>query len=511
MKNEVPVPKNATDSEILDWYLHSMRLASSSSSLASTVPATSVGMDIRGVSLSNDLVEFLSKFSSLAPAADELKNPFEYWAFVESVFFPSLRSSLIPEPGSFASPQSVEEGRNISSQQDSFPHYSWAWALEDCVDTSLLSDEEKDKINSILKSPLDSTCQVTSDLLYSLNAVDEATRTAGTGLLKLRKWIKELEKSDFTKLRNSSLQSLLLFAESLLQRLQKEQMLDGIEELHRCGDSQIAVVIDDIEKVKCFLLPLHEAADVLLQRDSSLESPQTESVQFSFPFTIRAGLIPRLPQLGPYCHICRQAKSNLARCTQRISSFFNSADSKDLKCLCPRKFCIDCLVAYNWPKPGESGKHEYKCPICAKLCTCDRCVRNVFLRVIRSFVSGLRGAPVALDVQLSDTAKPVESVFEFLNLIGEFSAFSITNQSTPESPVAVVSEQTAQGRVRRLSSVKKNPEDPGGRKRSKPNSVKSETFAEEMSEALPNSNEETPDSARKKRRAAANIDSFYKS
>lgn len=510
-------PGNATDSEIIDWYINRMRLGISPSSQ----------QDIRGLSLSSDIIEFLSKFSSMAPPADELKNPFDYWAFVEPIFFPALRSSLIPEGGVLPYPPEVEEAKEDIAKE--FPLYHWTWALDDCIETSLLSGEEMEEIRSKFPTAADSG-QVNSDLQSSLVELEGVTKTCCESLLKLQKWIKQIEKSDFTKLRNSSLNALLLAAESLLKQLQRHQLLDSIEELHKLEEpEQVALVVDDIEKIKCIKVSISEAASLLFERDSTLDAPQAESVQFSYPFTARSNddLLHKTSQIGPYCHICRQPKGNLVRCNSKIPSFYESLDSKDVKYSCPRRFCIDCLTAYNWPRPADSGKPEnYKCPICLKLCTCDRCVRNVFLRVIKAFLNGLRSGTVPS--ANPNLGKPVESVYEFFSIIGDFSAFSLT-QSTLESPTAaVLQEQPIVGRARRLSASKRFEDDhTHTRKRSRnapssvakgiedaassiPASSDSPVEGSPDDPALSQGNDDTPDSARKKRRAAANIDSFYK-
>lgn len=521
------VPVNATDAEILDWYLHRMRCVPHNQQQSHPVIQSSSwggAPDIRGLSLSSDMVEFLSKYASLAPSADEVKNPFEYWAFVEPIFFPGLRSSLIPENGLFSPPFVVEQARSevvVVATTKMIPMYQWTWAFEDCIERSALSAEEIDEIQSQLgffsQEKNFAFNQVHSDLVASIQAVDESTKIVSESLLKLRKWIKQIEKSDFTKLRNSSLTNLLANAESTLKQLQRHQLLDSIEELHHTKNvDEIAMVVDEIEKIKCFILSPSEAAALLIERDAALESPQTESVHFAYPFTARGESIPRLPQLGPFCHICRQIKSNLVRCNQKIPNFFNSTDSKDVKYCCPRRFCQDCLIAYNWPRPGDT-KPEYKCPICSKLCTCDRCVRNVFIRVIKSFVTGLGGV---LPSASSDAPpRPVESVYEFLTLIGEFSAFTLGGGGTSniESPNAAVAESIllgppSTGRSRRLSASKRSEEQQPVPKRAR-NAIKSEdtSVEQELDNSLSSqANDETPESVRRKRRAAANIDSFYK-
>jgi hypothetical protein len=238
-----------------------------------------------------------------------------------------------------------------------------------------------------------------------------------------------------------------MVAQTLLQSLQREQLLDSIEELHRCG-SRVAVVVDDGDRVRCWHADEEDIVALLQERDASLGASETESVQFKYPFSAKTGACPRLPQVGPFCHICRQPKQNLVQCSGKLTQFYLSSDS--VKSTCHRKFCLDCLTAYNWPKPAAITA-DYKCPICAKLCTCDRCVRNVFLRVIKQFIAGLSGKSVALDVKLSPGSAYVESVFEFFAIVGQTTAFAVT-PATPESPdVATIPT----GRVKRTLSVTK--------------------------------------------------------
>ena len=523
MKSNSPPPPASTssDSDLVDWYLHSVRLSSA--------PPPGAPKDVRGVSLIHSLNEFFLKLAAAIPSAEEVKNPFDYWSFVESIFSPSLRSSMIPETGMLTTPPSVVEAREILAK--SFPHYSWTWAVDDCIKTDLLTAKELEAIRAQLPvggaaEDQQGFSQLTMELEKSLAIFDEATKQGALSLLKLHKWLKLGEKgSDYTKLRNASLTALLSFSENLILQLQKEQFLDSIEELHEYRPNRVAVVVDDGERVRCFTTSISDAAKLLKERDTCLEGPQAESVQYKYPFAVRAGdQCPRLPQLGPFCHICRQAKSNLARCNNKLSVFYGEV--KEFKSVCHRKFCIDCLVAYNWPKP-EPGK-DFKCPICAKLCTCDRCVRNVFLKCIRSFISGLKCESVNVVSEvphLTHEAEYVPSVRDFLAIVGDMSAFSVIpatpslespSGDIPMAPLSITgrAKRHSAGRVddvatrRSLSRATSELLDKG-------NIVKSEHHSsdDEMQDdtSVMADESSTPPSDRKRRKAASVAESLLRS
>ena len=443
----------ATDAELIDWFLNRLRLSSiTAPGTPSDTPQDT--RDIRGLSLSTDLRDFLIKFPKLVPSADEVKNPFDYWSFVEPVFTPALRSSMIPEGGHFPIPPVVAEAREASKTPQPAA-YHWQWAVEDCINPGVLTEAELADVTASLPNckscavALSTHPSVSEDLVRVLAGIDEVNRAAGEGLNKIRKWMKSVEKSDFSRIRNSSLIALLNYAQVLLVQLQRDQFLDSIEELHSAGGpDRVLVVVDDVEKVRAFSITESAVCDVLTERDKTLEAPQTESVHFQYPFSVRGGGgCPRLPQLGPFCHICRQAKPNLAKCTGKIAHFFDSIDSKDLRTCCHRRFCLDCLTAYNWPKP-DPAVPSFKCPICAKLCTCDRCVRNVFLRSIRAFITGLTGTAIASPADPTQ----VDSVYAFYSLIGDYSAFAPSTAGvTPESPASDGGPTLPGARVRRQS------------------------------------------------------------
>ena len=450
-KKAVAPPQNASDAEVLDWFLNHVRLTGPPGPLAAGPK------DIRGPSLSSSLVEFFTKMAAIVPSAEDVKTPFDYWSFIETVFSPGLRASLIPDNGQLATPPIVTEARDTVSK--SFPHYSWSWAVEDCLNLDQLSPAEIGKIKASIPVLDDRFSQVSMDLAASLAAVDKTSKEAAELMAKLNKWLKQTEKSEFAKLRTTSLSALLAFAETLIVELQHTQLLDSIEELHRVDtndqNQQAAVVIDDGERVRCYLTSCENVAALLQERDSILEGPQTESVQYKYPFSARqGGACPRLPQLGPFCHMCRQAKQNMAKCTNKLTQFYG--DSKDgFKSVCHRRFCQECLVAYSWPKPDVP--QQYKCPLCAKLCTCDRCVRNVFLKSVRMFITGLRAESATNQTTeappLIADAVFVKSVYDFFTIVGELSAFVVT-PATPslESPTSEGAPAPLAGRVKRQAS-----------------------------------------------------------
>jgi hypothetical protein len=438
-------PATATDAEIIDWYLHKVRLSGPPG------PLSPLPRDPRGIALKCSLIEILTKMAQIIPSAEDVKNPFDFWSFMEPVFSPGLRASMIPETGILPLPPPVEEAKEICSQ--SFPHYTWSWALEDCVNLSAMTAEEIEELKNALPVVPDKDAQVNQELERTLLAVDESTKLASASLIKLHKQLRQFEKNgDFSKLKNASLSALLSSSEILIVQLQRDQLLDSVEEVHRIDDQSVGVVIDDAERVRCYTTTVEDIVAILEERDSTLEGPQAESIQYKYPFAARS----RFPQIGPFCHICRQAKPQMAKCTNKLSQFYGEA--KEFKSVCHRRYCIDCLVAYNWPKP-DPAVSTYKCPICAKLCTCDRCVRNVFLKSIRQFICGLKceSSTSANEApKLSEQATYVTGVKDFFNIIGDISAFVVA-PATPslESPTTEVPPSfPGLGRAKRQSGIK---------------------------------------------------------
>jgi hypothetical protein len=521
-----PPPPTASDSEVMDWFLHKARLS------GPPAPTSSLPKDVRGVALKNSLSEVLSRMAAIVPCAEDVKNPFDYWSFVEPIFSPALRPSLIPESGIFSTPLTVPGDQSI--------HYTWTWAMEDCLDLSKLTASEIEAIKAALPvvDGMENS-QVNLELARTTQALDETTKQAATLLQKLHKWLRQLEKmGDFSKTRNASLTALMTSAERILVQLQKEQLLDSIEELHNDGEGHVAVVIDDADRVRCYRTSSSDVVSILQERDATLEGPQAESIQYKYPFASKTGACPRLPQLGPFCHICRQSKPAMARCTNKLSIFYG--DVKDFKAVCHRRYCIDCLVAYNWPKPAPEASANYKCPICAKLCTCDRCVRNVFLKSMRTFIAGLKCEPSNSVAQmeappLSAEATYISGIRDFFNIVGDMSAFTVTpatpSLESPTSDAPPIAFPPA-GRLKRQSgSLKKHASADDllaetvkpnlSRSSSRITRVKSEknspseTASDEEKESSfsspGNQMEGTPPSDRKRRKAASVADTLLRS
>ena len=407
-------------------------------------------LDIRGMSLSDDLREFLVRYAKLVPTSDEIKTPFDYWAFLEPVFAPPLRASMISETGNFPSVKHPPPPASM-------PAYHWQWALEDCTHSELLTEEERAEIFSKLAPP-ENRSSVCDELGRTIHSLDILNKQLGDSFLKLRRWIAGMEGSELAqcKLRKKALVSLLNFSHTLLADLHQEQLLDSIEELHAVSAaacSEVAVVVDDCDRVRCLLMSKEEVGKLLLKRAALVGSPETESVVFSYPFSAgEKGLCPRLPQIGPFCHICRQRKPDMAKCSARLAAFYASADSKDLRTPCHRRFCTDCLLAYNWPRPCPES---WKCPICLRICTCDRCVRNVFLKSLKAFVLGGRGA---LSKSVPELPQ-VESVWDFFALVGTHSPFGNHSEPSPK-PVQRTPDYFASGLPVRTRRTKGSDPDP---------------------------------------------------
>jgi hypothetical protein len=355
-------------------------------------------------------------------------------------------------PDAFPLPPFVADARTTKLS----PSYQYSWAVDDCLDTSVLTADQVDKIRAML--PIQTHHQhssqpsVPEQVSSSLTLIDEVNRVISTEYLnKLKKWINE--EIFLIRNKNSPLISLIEFCEStLVHTLEREQMLDSIEEMHRTDDDRVMLIIDEIERVKSISLTDRDAANLLIQRDNTIGSPQIESQLFTYPFSVRGGAIPRLPQIGPYCHICRQRKDGMPKCSQKIS--FTS----DIRTVCHRRFCNDCLTAYNWPKPGAGPTDPgastiWKCPICSKLCTCDRCVRNVFIKNLKQFIVSVKGCIQPISQQTNTGTLTVNEMWSLVDNESPFSyrATAVWQESPPESPSGQPISVTV-GRARRRTS-----------------------------------------------------------
>ena len=427
-----------------------------------------------------DLHEILTKYSNskLMPSADDIKSPNDYWTFLEPLFSVALSSNMVPV--NFPLPEFVSETKSVLSSRKTYPAYHWQWAIEDAVDLSHFSTEEAQSIRDTILSQLPrdvpvvpSTFPIIADELNkSLSLLDEINKSVSVEFLaKLRKWISAIENSEpLIRKKNSEILFLANFCESvLLVQIEREQFLDSIEEVHEAQDNSLAVIVDDAERVKCYSISQEDLISILAERDSTVGASQIESALFSYPFTgadLLGSKTRRLPQIGPFCHVCRRRKSDdeMPKCTNKISPM-------DLvKTNCHRRFCNDCLTAYNWPKPVPNT--QWKCPICSKLCTCDRCVRNVFIRSLRNFVTATKGA---IDYPKNAVTFPFTSnayaIWETVSPDSQYGPHLA--QTTPESPPAIPTSEFIAPPVNQRSAVRRqtsapgtSPEEPGKRRRS---------------------------------------------
>ncbi|KAF4752848.1 hypothetical protein FOZ63_030548, partial [Perkinsus olseni] len=128
--------------------------------------------------------------------------------------------------------------------------------------------------------------------------------------------------------------------------------------------------------------------------------------------------LPDLPQIGPFCHICRQSakavataaaeaarkealglpptslinldarqRSRMAVCSGVLHDTFEGRPGPTA---CHRRFCHTCLVMYSHQAPVE-GK-AWTCPVCTSSCSCERCTRAEYIKEIRAFALANLGA-----------------------------------------------------------------------------------------------------------------------
>jgi hypothetical protein len=461
---------STTTSDLIDWFLNRTK----SGPLSSVAPAQDQ-RDFRGLCTTSDLHEILTKYSNskLMPSADDIKSPNDYWTFLEPLFSIALSSNMIP--ATFPLPDYVGETKTVLSSRQTYPAYQWQWAVEDCLDLSHFSPEDAQRIKDEVmrklprdNAPVGSPFPLISDeLKKSVSSLDEINRSISSDfLLKLRKWVSATESSEpLIRKKNSEILFLANFCESLLlQQIEREQFLDSIEEVHSYGD-QYAVIVDDAERVKLYYMSESDLTSVLVERDSTIGGPQIESAQFSYPFDAST-VLQSVPQIGAFCHVCRRRKSEeeMPKCTNKISPMDFA------KTNCHRRFCNDCLTAYNWPKPLVNT--QWKCPICSKLCTCDRCVRNVFIRSLKNFVTATRGVTDAIQQQ-SITFPFTSNAYEIWEIVTPESQYaSHLAQSAPESPPIIPTSDvvgtsaTQRNTVRRQTTAPPTPpEESGGTKR----------------------------------------------
>ena len=321
----------------------------------------------------------------------------------------------------------------------------------------------------------------------SLTALDDVNRSiANEYLAKLAKWISGGVQNveQLIRKKNSEVMFLANYCESvLLKQIEKEQFLDSIEEIfyHGQDNNGFAMMVDDAEKIKCyFVSSKSDLKSILSERDSTVGTSQIESVHFAYPFSANDDdLFRSMPHTGPFCHVCRRRKpqEEFAKCTNKIAAM-----ESVLKTNCHRRFCNDCLNAYNWPKPPPSTASaataaataaQWKCPICSKLCTCDRCVRNVFIRSLKNFVSCTKSAGTMSDhssepvIPFPYTCNPYE-IWEIVTQDSQYASHLLMNETptpgydptTSSSSLLLVNQPVPRTTLRRQSSAPSTPPPP---------------------------------------------------
>ena len=392
--------------------------------------------DLRAVCLKEEYAEIFPEILQNVRPIDEIKTPYDFWSFVEPVFLP-----LRPQLFSGVWNESVIHEARLLAAQPEYPHYSWMWAMEDCFDWSLISSRTNAKriveavarpltrfpSKPILGSELALKRPATSPKPKGSTVIDMHNiaraelmdaRNANQSLLEaLHRMVIVTAKAeqDDCDTRRATLAALVSFASLTYRRLYHEQILDSIEEVFPISDAEVVVVYDDGLKIKASVASPAEVGDILNERNRLFASLRDSTFPFSTSET---------RQQGPFCHICRERKPEFAKCAGRLGDFFDpSAGEDEGSRKCPRRFCTECLRLYNWPLPPASG--VWNCPVCLKLCTCERCVRNVYLHSCSSFAMGC-GAGVA-----SEPLPGRQLGLDTLRLLAPDSFFLSTKVATP--------------------------------------------------------------------------------
>jgi len=381
--------------------------------------------DLRASCLREEYCEIFPEILLNAKPIDEVRTPYDFWNFVEPIFLP-LRPQIF---AGVWNDSALNEARHLATQPE-YPHYSWMWALEDCIDWQVISlvTHPKRLLESVARpiarlpersivSPKPKL-QTTSEIHATVRVELADVRESNQALLEaLRRMVHLTAKSEVEDLieRRKTLTALVSFASTTYRRLHQEQVLDSIEELFAISDAESVLVYDDGLKIRASVVSPSEARDLLNQRNQLFSTLRDSN----FPFSDSA-----VSQPGPFCHICRDRRAEFSKCGGRIADFFEpSVSEEEGSRKCPRRFCAEYLRLYNWPAPPASG--AWTCPVCLKICTCDRCVRNVYLHSCTSFAFGC-GSGVA-----SEALPGRQLDLDTLRLLAPGSFFLSTRTATP--------------------------------------------------------------------------------
>ena len=394
-----PQRSGPTERPVLDSYLMDPRPEKEPTPPSTPVVSSSAALrhqnlssrnaDIRAVCLRSRYAELLPSLLEHQKSADEIKSPYDFWNYVEPMFVP-LHVSLF---GGSATPALLQEAKMIAAQPEA-SHYSWVWALEECIDWHAIhritgnKNALAESVHQLLPRPERNSGNFKSiaELHSSARLNLAETRASNEALLgAIRSAISLTQKSEIEigLQRKKTMGVLIDFAVALHRKLEQEQCVESIEEVHVLPGDSIVMIFDDGCKVRASLLSRDEG-DRLLGSWTS-EHP--------LPFSDCSAT-----QLGPLCHICRQRSPDMPKCHGKVSCFFEAqgilSSDEGLHRRCHRRYCLECLRTYDWPMPPPSGGN-WNCPVCSKICTCDRCVRNVYLASTEGFANGFgREVPI---------------------------------------------------------------------------------------------------------------------
>ncbi|KAF4672090.1 hypothetical protein FOL47_000957 [Perkinsus chesapeaki] len=226
-----------------------------------------------------------------------------------------------------------------------------------------------------------------------------------------------------------------------VMRLEYDHWIDSVDELFPAPpqdwpkyDGKLLVVFDDcITKIRARAIDRNVVVGYLRDRQQRFMTGYDDVQQFSLttrplrshdlPSEVEDDVsvpscsdetlegLPDLPQIGPFCHICRRSakavaagaadaarkealglpptslinvdarqRSQMAVCSGVLDDAFEGWPGTTP---CHRRFCHTCLVLYSHQAPIE-GK-PWKCPVCTKSCSCERCTRAHYIKEIRAF------------------------------------------------------------------------------------------------------------------------------
>jgi hypothetical protein len=337
-------------------------------------------VDVRQLALMEDLRQAIDPLLLSFP----ITTPFDLWTWLEPAFVPLtlsraatlgspiIKDTLYQELNEFVNWQFVPDGRRV---------------FESCKKNLGKEDPRNRRVDQL----------------------EGAIRTLMDGIHTVIS-----TQNDYLAERRKCIEAIVKYAILAVSKLSEEQFLDGIEEIFiSTGDKRI-LTIDDGTRVVAIEMDVSEVERLFEKRSSYND-------ELVYPFSSTSEITSNIE--GPFCHICREYKPDLGKCTAKLHGFYSDGVSK-----CHRRYCYDCLKLYNYPLPSPT--HWY-CPVCSKICTCDRCVRLVYIENIKSFLIGL-------GKEIPSIAKP-EGIFiePFSDFLTQFptSHFAVnSNSNSTQTP-----------------------------------------------------------------------------